>query len=441
MDEEGHFTSTMESTGGNCTVTVAATKDSVLQQQHTSVNLGFNDVIQGNIVTSHSRGRNGLFNTKPSISANISKKVCSFNKDAKKDHLIATYKVKKSGKRKVISDKKFNDKFEGNSTVRPNANSDEHSNNIDVFTTENNIVNLHSDNNEIEPHYPMKANGKGKYLNYPCVLCKKQCYTREKLKIHEETKCDSVKPFGCNICAKGFPTKHCLRIHIQKIHNNQKHRKCKKCEICNKMFGACDLERHIVRTHQRVPKTCQYCQKSYPSEEHLKEHISYAHRTKDSKHFKCADCGLSWGTKDMLTLHMRRFHLPDIIKCTLCVQVFSTQETFQRHFKSKHSEDSKLVCDACGKRFNFKYILINHLRIHTGEKPFMCQTCGKCFRTNNNLQQHSVVHSENRPYSCDNCGKSFRVRNHLRQHMAVHGLTHTVSRKVCNNKNKIKKNN
>jgi uncharacterized Zn-finger protein len=50
----------------------------------------------------------------------------------------------------------------------------------------------------------------------------------------------------------------------------------------------------------------------------------------------------------------------------------------------------------CGRLFNKTWNFIDHVRIHTGDKPFNCEVCNRGFAQKGNLNKHKRLHKISR---------------------------------------------
>ncbi|KAI4463056.1 deoxynucleoside kinase [Holotrichia oblita] len=227
-------------------------------------------------------------------------------------------------------------------------------------------------------------------ISFICNKCHKTFENEEDLEFHKN-ECVCYK---CSECGEVFFTEDEQDRHFQ-MHTTTKSYSCEKCYQSFKTQS--ELKYHI-RRHIDKSITCNICLKTYPSFQSLQKH-KIVH--------------------ELLRKRCRNLRHKEQHKCKICNQVFNLYYSLRRHMYNKHYKP--FICETCGLRCSAKSVLVEHIRVHTGERPFKCEACGKGFAQKSTLTVHiRCVHETAKPFVCEICGKTFAVNGSLTKHMRVH---------------------
>lgn len=191
-------------------------------------------------------------------------------------------------------------------------------------------------------------------------------------------------------------------------------------------------------TSYKIKKSysCSKCLKPFAHKVHLQKHLQ-THR--DSEPFACGKCPEKFRMKAPLKLHQNRVHKTGNTNKSngnsACSGLRSSVDSISASNSSKKDKrgstkvsgrnariDSRtplanrldlkvkvcpsgFACSHCGKVLRTKYSLIQHFRIHTGEKPVVCDKCGERFRCHPLKSMHRK--KCNGMLKCDKCQKTF----------------------------------
>ncbi|XP_061725551.1 zinc finger protein 816-like isoform X1 [Cydia pomonella] len=289
-------------------------------------------------------------------------------------------------------------------------------------------------------------------FGYKCCYCTEIYTNPNDLKTHTLTKHDvktrkvlmqrnllfaflvrlDITGLKCMLCRAGMDKLNDLIEHLKLKHEKKLHTDVKshilpfkfddglKCVVCAKIFTKFRSLQEHMNVHFRN-YICDVCETGYPNKRMLVQHYNM-HKTGV---FNCEYCTKSFNTEQKKKLHERFVHIYAnsnfLNKCGICKERFKCYRTKEHHMLAIHGVSSAVKCQACEKTFKNQRLLTIHVqRDHLMQRPHKCTICDMSFFEKQELKNHSVKHTGSREFRCEICSKEFGRRKTLREHMRVH---------------------
>ncbi|GAB5360049.1 hypothetical protein AAMO2058_000594100 [Amorphochlora amoebiformis] len=149
-------------------------------------------------------------------------------------------------------------------------------------------------------------------------------------------------------------------------------------------------------------------------------HRSFDDWKPPGKGTECFMCSKNMSSIAALKVHLLRHTGIKPHSCALCNMTFFQRGGLRQHeLTHRQDNDSKPYrCKQCARSFREKTSLINHQRLHTGERPYQCPQCHKSFVQKNSLSVHlrAMHNNTGKIFKCQVCEKIFYDKSNYRRH-------------------------
>lgn len=193
------------------------------------------------------------------------------------------------------------------------------------------------------------------------------------------------------------------------------------CDVCGQDFRkrnelSLHLDDHVAK--EEGDFQCEICNRIFGNLRLFRIHkrIHYP----QVKSWTCESCGKRYNSKNLLEEHMNTHTGIRPHVCETCGKDFASKYTYKAHVKTHEVRPRPFKCSRCTKTFLSQQNLTQHERTHNGIKDYVCHQCGKAFTSSHNLEVHNIVHTGDKPFPCGMCGKAFARKAEIRDHERTH---------------------
>ena len=243
--------------------------------------------------------------------------------------------------------------------------------------------------------------------DYACKFCLKYFSRKEARDNHIKNVHLKLQSYFCKVCDKQFESKNGLDAHM-KSHNNFEKHKCPECEKVYKnastLFQHCRAKGHQFPERDEpkeihpLDEKCRICHKYVGRIDlHMK-----VHHSKASRIFKCPECSYTTDRQDSLYKHKRLVHR----------LVSKKLDAVSKNLETK----DKFGCSDCGKEFEKKDDIIDHLTLLKDCNEIKCDQCDKRFTLRYNLNRHIKEVHQRVTFSCPYCAKTYTQKRNRDRH-------------------------
>ena len=229
-----------------------------------------------------------------------------------------------------------------------------------------------------------------------------------------------------------------------------------KCDYIPKKYETKPLVK--IPTRKRTdekPFKCEICSYASNFASNYKRHYKTVHVNSDHKTslkttiHQCEFCPKQYQRRSLLEIHIRNHTGERPFTCEICKAAFKNPSNYRRHCKTMHPngdfktsvKSTKYQCEYCSNHYEKKYLLKNHTRKHTGERPFECEICQYSSSFASNYKRHvKRIHGNSdrkrslKPtqYQCDFCPKQFKGKILFQIHTRKHTGEKPFKCEICN---------